>query len=67
MIPLLSGGRRPETDADKKVCANPALEESTLRNFELFKLVISAINGLAIGGGMELPLEESLRKEAELA
>ena len=68
MIPLLTGGRRPESDMDKRVCANPALlDEATLRNFELFKPVISAVNGFAIGGGMEILQATDIRIASENA
>ena len=67
-IPLLSGGRQPETEADSRICANPALlDEATLRNFELFKPVVSAINGFAIGGGMEILLGTDVRIASENA
>lgn len=68
MIPLLTGDRQPETDADKKVCSNPALlDEATLRNFELYKPVISAVNGFAIGGGMEILQATDIRIASENA
>jgi enoyl-CoA hydratase len=68
MIPLLTGGRQPETDADRRVCSNPALlDEATLRNFELYKPIVSAINGFAIGGGMEILQGTDIRIASENA
>ncbi|MFH1490975.1 MAG: enoyl-CoA hydratase-related protein [Pseudomonadota bacterium] len=67
-IPLLTGGRLPETDADKRVCSYPALfDEATLRNFELYKPVVSAVNGFAIGGGMEILQATDIRIASENA
>ena len=67
-IPLLSGGRQPETEADSRICANPTLlDEATLRNFELYKPIVSAINGFAIGGGMEILLGTDIRIASENA
>jgi len=68
MIPLLTGGRRPETDMDRRVYSNPALlDEATLRNFELYKPIISAVNGFAIGGGMEILQATDIRIASENA
>jgi enoyl-CoA hydratase len=67
-IPLLTGERLPETDADRRVCSNPALlDEATLRNFELFKPIVSAINGFAIAGGMEILQGTDIRIASENA
>ncbi|MFC1534709.1 enoyl-CoA hydratase/isomerase family protein, partial [Thermodesulfobacteriota bacterium] len=54
-IPMLTGARKPETEAEATLASNRELiDEATLRNFEIFKPVISAINGFAIAGGMEI-------------
>jgi len=66
LIPLFTGARQPETEADKKVQQNPALpQQAMLRDFELHKPVIAAINGKAIAGGMELLYSTDIRIAAE--
>ena len=68
MIPLITGARQPRTDADKSLSANPGLiDDATLRNFELYKPVISAINGFAIAGGMEIVQATDIRIASETA
>lgn len=68
MIPLDTGARTPECDADRAVLANPRLvDEAMLRDFELFKPVISAINGFAIAGGMEIVQATDIRIATESA
>ena len=55
MIPLSTGARAPENDFDRAVLQNPQLpDEAILRDFELYKPVIAAINGFAVAAGMEL-------------
>ncbi len=55
LIPMVSGTRKPENEWDERVAKEPGLtSRSLLRNFDPGKPVISAINGHAIAGGMEL-------------
>jgi enoyl-CoA hydratase len=66
LIPLWTGARRPETEADKQVQANPLLaQKALLRDFALTKPVIAAINGNAIAGGFEILYNTDIRVAAE--
>jgi enoyl-CoA hydratase len=68
MIPLDTGAREPEDDFDRAVVQNPQLtNEALLRDFELYKPVIAAINGFAIAGGMELVQGTDIRIAVETA
>lgn len=66
LIPLWTGARKPETEADKKVQADPMLAQNALlRDFPLTKPVIAAINGNAIAGGFEILYNTDIRVAAE--
>jgi enoyl-CoA hydratase len=65
LIPLVSGARQPENEWDQRVLAEPGLtSQALLRNFDPEKPVISAINGHAIAGGMELVQGTDIRISA---
>jgi len=67
-IPMLTRARPPENDAEKSLASNPALiDDATLRNLELYKPVISAINGFAISAGMEIVQATDIRIASENA
>lgn len=66
LIPLFTGAKKPETDADFAVTKDPAiLSRAMLRDFELHKPLIAAINGRAIAGGMELLYSTDIRVAAQ--
>ena len=68
LIPLTTKARPPEDEWDHKLLANLHLREQALmREFELWKPVIAAVNGFCIAGGMELILATDLRIAAEHA
>jgi enoyl-CoA hydratase len=68
LIPLFTGARQPETEADRRIQADPTLSmRAFLRDFELFKPVVAAVNGNAIAGGFELLYGADIRVAAENA
>ncbi len=65
LIPLFTGAKKAETEADKQIQKNPLLaQKALLRDFELYKPIIAAVNGHAIAGGMELLYSTDLRVAA---
>jgi enoyl-CoA hydratase len=68
LIPLLTGARQPQDDWDRRVLNDLQMRERAgLREFPLYKPIIAAINGLAIGLGTELIQATDLRIAAEHA
>ncbi len=67
-IPMLTNARPPETEEERIIASDPGLiDRATLRNFELYKPVISAVNGFAIAAGMEIVLATDIRIASENA
>lgn len=66
LIPLITGVRQPETEADKIIQKDPYLpQKAFLRTMKIDKPIIAAINGHAIAGGMEILYSTDIRVAAE--
>jgi enoyl-CoA hydratase len=68
LIPIVTGAKDAETDAERQIQNDPGLiDRALLRDFEIYKPIISAINGYAIGGGLELLYSTDIRIACEEA
>lgn len=63
LMPLFTGARKPEDEWDRRLMSDAANVMSTalLRPFELYKPIISAINGVAVAGGTEILQSTDIR------
>lgn len=68
LIPLFTGAKKPETDADKRILADSTLAwKALLRDVELSKPIIAAVNGDAIAGGFEFLYATDIRVASQQA
>lgn len=67
-LPLMTGARAPETEWDHRLLSQPeVMARSAMRDFELNKPIIAAINGHCMAGGMETVLATDIRIAADHA
>jgi enoyl-CoA hydratase len=68
LIPLMTGAKQPEDEWEEKLMEDRRLTNAALlRGFELYKPVISAINGFCLAGGTELIQATDIRIAAQHA
>lgn len=68
MIPLLTGARQPETEAEKAFLADlGVIDRALLKQQPLSKPIVAAVNGAALGGGFELLQATDIRVAVEHA
>jgi len=68
LIPLLTGVRKPENEADNKLLADPAfIGKVALKGLDIYKPLIAAVNGHCIAGGMEMLQGLDIRIASEKA
>jgi enoyl-CoA hydratase len=68
LIPLFTRARPPEDDWDRRLVADPTLlQTALLRDFELYKPVVAAVNGFCVAGGMEILQATDIRVASTMA
>lgn len=68
LIPLFTRARAPEDEWDRRLVADRRLgDHAILRNYDVYKPIIAAVNGFCIAGGFELLQVTDLRVAAEHA
>ncbi len=67
-LPLLTGARQPQDEWDRRVVSDQGImDRSALRNIEIDKPIVGAINGPCLAGGMETMLATDIRVASDTA
>jgi enoyl-CoA hydratase len=68
LIGLWTGAKQPENETDRRLLADPMIADKVmLKDEPIYKPIIAAINGRALGGGTELLQATDIRVAAEHA
>ncbi len=68
LIPLMTGARQPEDEWDNKLRSDPSLGQTALlRGYDLYKPVVSAINGHCLAAGTEILQATDIRIASDTA
>jgi enoyl-CoA hydratase len=67
LMPILTGAKKPETEAEQKLANDPGLVVKCAKGLEIYKPVIGAVNGFCLGGGLEMLQSYDIRIASEKA
>ena len=67
LLPILTGAKKPETEAEKKLAKDPGLVVKCAKGLDIYKPIIAAVNGYCLAGGMEMLQSYDIRIVSEKA